>query len=291
MRSTTKARGRAARRTDDQTQSGDDAPALEEETPLPNRADPHLERLWAEYVESRGQEVRDQLILHYSPLVKYVASRLAVGLPHNVELADLLSYGIFGLIDAIQKFDPAMGNKFETYAMQRIKGAILDELRNIDWVPRSVRSKARAVEKAMAKLEASLGRSPTDPELADELGMSENQLQTVLGQISFLGLVALDEMLSVAGDRGESLTLGDTIADTGDGPVGLFETEEMKQILSEAINGMSDREKLVLVLYYFEGFTLAQIGEVIGVTESRVCQIHTKSVIQLRLHIKRRLGE
>jgi len=244
-----------------------------------------IERLWADYKASGKREIRDQLILHYSPLVKYVAGRVAVGLPQNVEQADLVSYGIFGLIDAIDKFDPARGYKFETYAIARIKGAILDELRAIDWVPRSVRAKARALEKAYAKLEGNLHRSPTDDELAAELELSDEQLQTTLSQISFVGLVALDEMLSVGGDRGESITLGDTIADKGQGPVGAYEVEEMRHILADAVNHMPEREKTVLTLYYYEGLTLAEIGEVLGVTESRVCQIHTKAVLQLRSRI------
>jgi RNA polymerase sigma factor for flagellar operon FliA len=245
-----------------------------------------VERLWRDYKESGGREQRDQLILHYSPLVKYVAGRVAVGLPQNVEQADLVSYGIFGLIDAIEKFDPARGYKFETYAIARIKGAILDELRSIDWVPRSVRAKARELERAIGKLEAGLHRSPSDDELADELGLSEVQLQNTLSQISFVGLVALDEMLSVGGDRGENLTLGDTIADSGAGPVGLYEVEEMRHILAQAINRMPEREKIVLTLYYYEGLTLAEIGQVLGVTESRVCQIHTKSILQLRARMR-----
>ncbi|MGH2684742.1 MAG: RNA polymerase sigma factor WhiG [Actinomycetota bacterium] len=240
------------------------------------------DRLWADYKDSASREARDRLIVRYSPLVKYVAGRVAVGLPQNVEQADLVSYGIFGLIDAIEKFDLDRGYKFETYAIARIKGAILDELRSIDWVPRSVRAKARALEKAYAKLEADLHRTPTDEELAEELNMTEEQLQTTLSQISFVGLVALDEMLSVSGDRGESVSLGDTIADSGEGPVAAYEVEEMRQILAEAINRMGEREKIVLTLYYYEGLTLAEIGQVLGVTESRVCQIHTKAVLQLR---------
>jgi RNA polymerase sigma factor for flagellar operon FliA len=241
-----------------------------------------VQELWVRYKDSASRQVRDQLIVHYSPLVKYVAGRVAVGLPQNVEQSDLVSYGIFGLIDAIEKFDPERGYKFETYAIARIKGAILDELRSIDWVPRSVRAKARALEKAYAKLESELHRTPTDEELAVELGYSDGQLQTVLSQISFVGLVALDEMLSVGGDRGESLTLGDTIADGAEGPVGLYEVEEMRQILAQAINRMPEREKVVLTLYYYEGLTLAEIGQVLGVTESRVCQIHTKAILQMR---------
>ncbi len=241
-----------------------------------------LDRLWADYKASAKVELRDRLILHYSPLVKYVAGRVGVGLPQNVEQADLVSNGIFGLIDAIEKFEPERGYKFETYAMSRIKGAILDGLRSIDWVPRSVRMKARAIEQAYTKLESARRRSPTDAELAAELGMTEPQLQSTLSQISFVGLAALDEILLVGGDRGESLTLGDTVADDSAGPMAAYEVEEMRHILADAINRMSEREKLVLTLYYYEGLTLSEIGQVIGVTESRVCQIHTKAVIHLR---------
>jgi RNA polymerase sigma factor FliA len=241
----------------------------------------HIERLWAEYKRTEAQTVRDQLILHYSPLVKYVAGRVAVGLPQNVEQADLVSYGIFGLIDAIVKFDPERGYKFETYAMARIKGAILDELRSIDWVPRSVRAKARALERAYTKLEGELHRAPTDEEIAGEMGVTDDQLQSALSQISFVGIAALDEMLA-GGERGESVTLGDTIADASDGPGAVFEVEEMRQILAQIITRMPEREKIVLTLYYYENLTLAEIGQVLGVTESRVCQIHTKAVLQLR---------
>jgi RNA polymerase sigma factor for flagellar operon FliA len=240
-----------------------------------------IESLWADYKATQSRDARDKLIVHYSPLVKYVAGRVSVGLPQNIEQADLVSYGIFGLIDAIDKFDPERAIKFETYAIARIKGAIIDELRSIDWVPRSVRAKARAVEKAYATLEASLLRTPTDAEVATEMGISESDLHTIFNQISFVGLVALDEMLA-GGERGESTTLGDTIPDKGEGPVAAFEVEEMKQILASAINRLGDREKVVLTLYYYEGLTLAEIGEVLGVTESRVCQIHTKAVLQLR---------
>lgn len=243
-----------------------------------------IEQLWADFKASRSQELRDKLIVQYSPLVKYVAGRVGVGLPRNVEQADLASFGVFGLIDAIEKFDPERGYKFETYAIARIKGAILDELRSIDWVPRSVRSKARNLERAMAKLESENHRAPTDKEVAEEMGVSESQLQTTLSQISFVGVAALDEMLS-GGERGESVTLGDTVADQNAGPMGVFEVEEMRQILAESINRMPEREKIVLTLYYYEGLTLAEIGRVLGVTESRVCQIHTKAVLQLKSRI------
>ncbi|MCB0986475.1 MAG: RNA polymerase sigma factor WhiG [Microthrixaceae bacterium] len=242
-----------------------------------------ITELWSSYRTDPTRDLRDRLILHYSPLVKYVAGRVAAGLPHNVEQADLVSYGIFGLIDAIEKFDIERGFKFETYAISRIKGAILDGLRSIDWVPRSVRARGRDVERAFTKLESQLHRSPTETELADELGYTESQLHQVLGQLSLTGMAALDEML---GDRGDSTTLADTIPDQSDGPVAMLEQSELRSQLAAAIDRMPEREKVVLSLYYFENFTLAQIGEVLGVTESRVSQIHTKSVLQLRSRLQ-----
>ena len=240
-----------------------------------------IERLWTTYKSSGSQKARDQLIVHYSPLVKYVAGRVAVGLPQNVEQADLVSYGLFGLIDAIDKFEPERGFKFETYAIARIKGNILDELRAIDWVPRSVRAKARQIEGAYAKLESKLHRAPTEDEVADELDMTRDQLQTALSKISFVGVVALDEFVG-SSDRDGGATLGDTVAADTEGPGDIFEVQEMRHLLGDSINRLPEREKVVLTLYYYEGLTLAQIGEVIGVTESRVCQIHTKAILQLR---------
>ncbi len=242
-----------------------------------------LADLWSDYKLNATSKMRDALIVHYSPLVKYVAGRVAVGLPQNVEQADLVSYGMFGLIDAIDKFEPDRGFKFETYAISRIKGAILDELRSIDWVPRSVRSKVRQIEKAYAKLESIHHRAPSDEELASELRWTDDQLQQAFTQISQVGMAALDEILAVGGDRGESVTLGDTIADTSThGPMGAFEVAETRQLLAQSINDLPEREKIVLTLYYYENLTLQEIGRVLGVTESRVCQIHTKSVLHLR---------
>jgi len=247
--------------------------------------------LWRDYKDGGTADARERLILHYSPLVKFVAGRVAAGLPQNIEQSDLVSYGIFGLIDAIDKFDPGRGYKFETYAISRIKGAIIDELRSIDWVPRSVRAKARAIERAYSKLENELRRSPEDKEVAAELGVTEDELATTLGQISFVGVVALDELLSAGSERGTGATVGDTIAGGGHDPVEVFESEEMRQVLADAINRMPDRERLVLTLYYYEGLTLAEIGNVLGVTESRVCQIHTKAIFQLRSRLSEPLPE
>ena len=239
--------------------------------------------LWRDYKTNKGEAQRERLILHYSPLVKYVAGRVGVGLPPNIEQADLVSYGIFGLIDAIEKFDLERAIKFETYAISRIKGAIIDELRSIDWIPRSVRYKAREVEKAYAALEAKLHRSPTETEVAGELGIKLEDLHAIFSQVSFVNVVALDELLSAGGEKGDKLSLVDTLEDTkAEDPVAVFETEETKYLLAKAINTLPEREKIVVTLYYYEGLTLAEIGQVLGVTESRICQMHTKAVLQLR---------
>jgi RNA polymerase sigma factor for flagellar operon FliA len=218
--------------------------------------------------------------------VKYVASRVATGLPASVEQADLVSYGMFGLIDGLEKFEPGRGNKFETYAIPRIKGAIIDELRAMDWVPRSVRFKAREIEKAHSDLETMLKRAPTEGELSERLGISRSELHDVVTQISFVSVLALDEMVSVGADRGEQVSLLDTLADRGIDPGAGMESHETRGLLAAAINSLSEREKIVVTLYYFEGLTLAEIGEILGVTESRVCQIHTKAVGGLRLQFQ-----
>ncbi len=244
-----------------------------------------LAALWDEFKATASAEARERLILHYAPLVKYVASRVATGLPASVEQADLVSYGMFGLIDGLEKFEPARGNKFETYAIPRIKGAIIDELRAMDWVPRSVRFKAREIEKAVADLESMLKRAPAEKEVAERLGVSISELHDVVTQISFVSVLALDELLSVGSDRGEQVSLLDTLADKGTDPTLGVEGQETRALLAGAINSLSEREKIVVTLYYFEGLTLAEIGEILGVTESRVCQIHTKAVNQLRLQL------
>jgi RNA polymerase sigma factor FliA len=243
-----------------------------------------LEQIWLEYKEHGSRAHRDALILAYSPLVKYVASRVASGLPQSVDHADLVSYGMFGLIDAIDKFDLERGYKFETYAMARIKGAILDELRSIDWVPRSVRAKARSMERAFSKLEAALHRAPTDAEVAEELGVTDEQYQHLLSQLSIAGVAALDEVMA-GGERGEATTLGDTIPDREDGPMASLERSETRRIVAHIVSTLPEREKTVLSLYYYENLTLAEIGRILGVTESRVCQIHTKAVLHVRARL------
>ncbi|MDQ3538730.1 MAG: RNA polymerase sigma factor WhiG [Actinomycetota bacterium] len=243
--------------------------------------------MWHRYKSEANPSARERLILQYSPLVKYVAGRVSVGLPATIEHADLVSYGMFGLIDAIEKFDLAKGVKFETYAITRIRGAIIDELRSIDWIPRSVRTKARDVEQAMTSLELRLRRTPSEQELADELSIGVKELRVMLTQVSLVSVVALDE--SFGGEDSERQSLIDTLQDPrSPDPEATFEDAEMRAMLGEALNRMAEREKTVLVLYYFEGMTLAQIGQVLGVSESRVCQMHTKSVLGLRAKLRER---
>jgi RNA polymerase sigma factor for flagellar operon FliA len=249
---------------------------------VPPQVDDALAAIWHAFKSTGDIDARERLILQYAPLVKYVASRVATGLPASVDQADLVSYGMFGLIDALQKFEPLRGNKFETYAIPRIRGAIIDELRAMDWVPRSVRFKQREIEKALTDLESMLKRQPTERELAERLGMSMHELHEVITQISFVSVLALDVTVSVGADRGEKVSLVDTLADKGFDPSTGVESQETRGLLAAAINELSEREKIVVTLYYFEGLTLAEIGDILGVTESRVCQIHTKAVGVLR---------
>jgi len=249
-------------------------------TPAPDPPD-RIEEAWRRFKEEGDERSREALILHFSPLVKFVAGRVGVGLPRNVEQSDLISYGMFGLIDAIDKFEPARGIKFETYAVNRIKGAILDELRALDWVPRSVRARAREIQRSLSELEHQLRRSATDEELAEHMGLAVPTLQDQLGEIATLGFVALDELVD-PGERG-SAAIGDLVADPrAVDPGGSFEQQESRYVLIDAINRLAERERLVVTLYYYEGLTLAEIGAVLGVTESRICQIHTKAVMSLR---------
>ena len=242
-----------------------------------------LRELWRRYKTDGDARVRERLVVAYSPLVKYVAGRTAAGLPPHVEEADLISYGLVGLISAIERFDLSRDIKFETYAIMRIKGAIIDELRSLDWVPRSVRARAREVERANAKLENQLQRAPTDKEIADAMGITVEELNESLLAISHSSIVALDELWTVSDSSGDQVSLMDTIEDHGaPDPAKALDLGDLKDRIADAIAQLPEREKLVIALYYYESLTLREIGEVLGVTESRVSQRHTKAVLRLR---------
>ena len=242
-----------------------------------------LKDLWRRYKRDGDERARERLVVAYSPLVKYVAGRMASGLPAHVEEADLISYGLGGLISAIERFELEREIKFETYAITRIKGAIIDELRSLDWVPRSVRARARAIERANSKLEHKFQRAPTDEEMAAELEMTVADFHDALLQISNSTVAALDELWTVSDASGDQVSLLDTLQDPGaPDPAQVMDATDLKDRIADAIARLPEREKLVVALYYYENLTLREIGEVLGVTESRVSQLHTKAVLRLR---------
>jgi len=242
-----------------------------------------LRDLWRRYKQGGDASARERLVVAYSPMVKFVAGRLGAGLPSHVDDADLISYGLMGLIGAIERFEPERGIKFETFAMTRIRGAIIDELRSLDWVPRSVRSRAREIEAAQSKLEHQLQRAPSEAELAAQLNLTEEELRSSLLEIANSSVYALDELWTVSDSSGDSVSLLDTISDPrADDPQEALAGGEIKDRLTEAVASLPEREQLVVALYYYEGLTLREIGEVLGVTESRVSQLHTKAVMRLK---------
>jgi RNA polymerase sigma factor FliA len=246
-----------------------------------------LRELWTRYKKDADERARERLVLAYSPLVKFVAGRMSSGLPAHIEEADLISYGLLGLIGAIERFEPEREIKFETFAVARIKGSIIDELRSLDWVPRSVRAKAREIEAAHAKLERTMGRTPTDDEVSSELGVSMEEFQESLLQISNSSIVALDELWAVSDASGDQVSLLDTMKDpSAVDPARELGVSELKDRLASAISRLPEREKLVVALYYYENLTLREIGEVLGVTESRVSQLHTKAVLRLKARLQ-----
>lgn len=246
-------------------------------TPEREPSDHAVNQLWRRYATDGDRAARDGLILQYASLVKFVAGRVGTRLPANVESQDLVSYGTIGLIDAIDKFEPDRGLRFETYAVQRIRGAMLDELRRLDWVPRRVRSRATEIQNALAELEHRLQRSASEAELAAHMEVDVASIRNALSDVAAGGILAFDDV--AGGDRGVEEILADQAADDPDAAV---EAADMRRILVESVRGLGERERTIVVLYYFESMTLAQIGKVLDLTESRISQIHTKAVLSLR---------
>jgi RNA polymerase sigma factor for flagellar operon FliA len=240
------------------------------------------DKLWQDYRASRSPEMREKLVLRYVSLVKYVAGRLAIGLPPSVQADDLISSGILGLMDAIDKYDLERDTRFETYAVTRIRGAILDELRALDWIPRSTRQKARRLETVYVELENSLGRSATAEEVARHMNLSTEALYGILDEVRSTNLVSLDEF--VQGKDGEGQTrLVDAVEDRESlDPADRMDIEDLKEVINNAILRLPARERLVIALYYYEELTLKEIGSILNVSESRISQIHTKAITRLR---------
>lgn len=240
------------------------------------------ERLWTEYSRTKAADLREKLIIEYAPLVKLVAGKLSMYLGNNVEFDDLVGYGVFGLIDAIDKFDYGKGVKFETYASLRIRGAVLDQIRKMDWIPRTVRQKQKLLDNAYRKIEAETGRLATDEELARELNMSEDELCDLQNETKVSNIISLDEYMEQGDVKVEPRADKDYMQ-----PEKVVEKEELKRILLEVLQTLTDKERKVITLYYYEDLTLKEISRVLEVSESRVSQLHSKALLKMR----QRLGD
>jgi RNA polymerase sigma factor for flagellar operon FliA len=240
------------------------------------------EELWVSYKKKKDPLIRESFIKQYAPLVKYVAGKVAATMPHSVDFDDLVGFGVFGLIDAIDKFDPEKNVKFKTYAVTRIRGAIFDELRSIDWVPRSVRQKSKEIEEAIIETEAKLGRPATDAEIAGSMGLTDSEFAKTMLKVSGTSILSLSDVWYTADDS-DKVSIGDSIESPSSlNPDAIIEREEIKRVIIQSIQELPDKEKKVLVLYYYEDLTLKEIGKVLEVTESRISQLHTKAILRLR---------
>ncbi|MFH1335420.1 MAG: FliA/WhiG family RNA polymerase sigma factor [Candidatus Zixiibacteriota bacterium] len=249
-----------------------------------------VQKDWVTFKKDNNPQTRQRLLEEYLPLVKSVAGRMAMGFPKSVELSDLVSTGVIGLIEALSNFDPNRGVKFETYAVPRIRGAILDELRSLDWVPRSTRAKSREIERAITKLENKLGRPPSNYELAKSLHISSSELFAMLDDVSSTTMLSLDELIYKEEDN-RQIPRVETLENLGvQNVLGDMEKEELRGYLVQAISLLSEQERLVVALYYYEELTLKEIGEVMQISESRVSQIHTKAVLKLKVLIREKFA-
>lgn len=245
---------------------------------IPETTENRQNELWEKYSKTKSLDIREKLILEYSQLVKYVAGRLSIYFGSHVEYDDLLSFGVFGLIDAIDKFDITKGVKFETYASLRIRGAIIDSIRELDWVPRSVRQKNKELEKVYAEVENELGHSASDKEIADRMGVSVDNLNKMITNVNMSSLVSLDEFLEQNYEIG--FESPDVLKESR--PESYIEKNELKQMLGDAIDKLSEKEKMVISLYYFDELTLKEISAIMKVSESRISQLHSKAILRLK---------
>lgn len=248
-----------------------------------------IQMLWRRFRATRDPMTRERLVLSYSPLVRYVVGRMMSNLPAHLESSDLTSYGLMGLLGAIDRFEPDRGVRFESYAMARIKGAVIDELRTLDWAPRSLRLRARQIEKAGLQLENRLQRAPTEEEIAEKLGVTTDELRDDLARVANSTMLALDDAWGLSGGM-EGGTLGDTVSDDAADPASIHALGETRAAIADAIARLPEKEKVVIALYYYDNLTLKEIGEVLGVTESRVSQLRAKAVLALRGRLRDAAG-
>lgn len=245
-------------------------------------------KLWREYLSTKDPKIKEKLIKRYIPLVKYIVSRMEVAFPRGFDEEDLISVGIIGLLEAIDRFDPERNVKFETFASLRIKGAIIDELRRIGWMPRTVHEKVKKLEEARLTLFKKLGRDPTDEEVMTHLNLSQKDYEKLLEDARVLTLFPLDSLLEL---EDEEVPIKEVVGDPTQVSVGqAIEEEELVEDLAKAISELPERERTVITLYYYEGLTLKEIGEVLGVSEARVCQLHSSAILKLRTRLKLSLG-
>ena len=244
------------------------------------------ERLWDQYAKCKSYELREKIIIEYAPLVKLVAGRLSMYLGYNVEYEDLVSYGIFGLIDAIDKYDFNKNVKFETYASLRIRGAILDQIRKMDWIPRSVRQKQKKIDMTMSKLEAEYGRPATDEEIAKELDITVDELDTWNGQTKISNIISLEDFI----EQGSEIRMDASHNSQFEQPEKIVEKSELALMLEKALDELTEKEKSVVLFYYYEDLSLKEISKVLGVSESRVSQLHTKAIQKMKKHLGGYMG-
>jgi len=235
-------------------------------------------RLWEKYAQSKDQNIRDEIITEYSYLIKYVAGRLSIYFGSNVEYEDLVSYGVFGLLDAIDKFDPKKGVKFETYASLRIRGAILDSIRSMDWAPRSLRQKQKELEQAYLEIESEKGKIATDEEVAKKLGISLKEYYKLLNEVNTTNMVSLEEFL----EQNYEINTSANNQQLENQPDMRVEFNELRELLAESIDKLPEKERTVITLYYYEDLTLKEISKIMNVSESRISQLHTKALLRLR---------
>ncbi|MDR2940232.1 MAG: FliA/WhiG family RNA polymerase sigma factor [Clostridiales bacterium] len=241
----------------------------------------NIDKVWEQYAKTKDKNIKQKLILEYATLVKFVAGRLSVHIGQHVDYDDLVSYGIFGLIDAIDKFDYEKGVKFETYASLRIRGAIIDSIRKLDWVPRTLRQKNKQLEQTYQELEFELGREPTEEELADKLNISIDEVKELIKKSSVVSLISLDDYLEQ--NHEADYSAGNN--NRKDSPEAIYEMQEVKELLKDAIDKLSEKERKVISLYYFEDLTLKEISKIMDVSESRISQIHSKAVLRLQTRL------